>query len=413
MTKPAKGPLDGVIIVDLTIALAGPYMTSLLAGLGATVIKVENPIRREGRDSGPYFGKDGLHLARKNDDDVGYGTILRFRNKQCVSLNLKHPQAAQVFADLVKRADIVVENFSAGTADRLGVGYEVVRAIKSDVIYCSMNGFGHDGAEGNGKAIDTVIQALSGIMTVSGEETDPPIRIGLPLADLVSPLFGVIGILAALNHKRATGEGQRVDVTMLGAITALMAMEPWDLMDQLDVPKRTGRTVPRLSPLGVYPACDGHIVLCTASDVRVAALAKAMDMPDLMKDPRFATRAQRTRNYKEIDTIVEQWTRARTADEVVARLDAAGIPCAKVRSTAEAIRDPRLVKRGDVVPLAHPVHGQVDGAFGGGIPIAFSATTAKLDGDAPPYAAHNDAIYGGLLGYGADELERMRKDGVI
>ncbi len=229
MTAPAPAsrpkPLDGLTVVDLTIALAGPYATFLLAGLGARVIKVENPAHGDPcRTNAPYVGRDGVTLTRTHDDDVSASALNRLRGKLGTTLNLKHPaRRARSSPICVRHADVVVENFSAGTLDRLGVGYEFAREVNPRIVFCSLSGFGADKASPGGKAMDTIIQALSGLMMTSGEPSDGPVRVGVPVADMVAPLFGVIGILAALQQRERTGAGQHVDVSMLGALTSMVA----------------------------------------------------------------------------------------------------------------------------------------------------------------------------------------------
>ena len=233
-------------VLDLTVALAGPFATALLAGLGARVIKIEGPGALDtSRSNAPYLGADGVSLVRRRDDDVSISALNRLRNKLGIRLDLKQAAGRAVYGDLVDQADVVVENFSRGTLDRLGVGFDFVHARNPRVVYGSITGFGHD-APGPSKAMDAIIQALSGVMHVSGTSADPPLRFGLPVADLVAPLFGVIGVLAALQMAQRTGVGQRVDVSMLGALTALMAGEAFDVLEELGIPLRTGRTVPRL-----------------------------------------------------------------------------------------------------------------------------------------------------------------------
>src|SRR5262245_65775631 len=199
-------PLEGLRVVDLTRALAGPYATLLLAGLGAEVIKVEDPKGGDlARENSPYVGRDGLSVARRHGDDLSVSHLTRSRGKRGVTLNLKHPEARKVFEDLVRKSDIVVENFTSGTAERLGVGYETACAANPAIIYCSLSGFGATikGQEGS-RAMDVLIQALSGAMYTSGAQDEPPMRIGLPLADVLTPIFGVVGILAAVHQRART-----------------------------------------------------------------------------------------------------------------------------------------------------------------------------------------------------------------
>ncbi|WFR72596.1 CoA transferase [Prescottella defluvii] len=222
------GPLSGVTVVDLTRALSGPYATLLLGALGATVIKIEEPGHGDvARGNVPYLGRDGIDRLPRHDDDLSIPFLERCRGKLGITLNLKHPEAISVFDDLVRQADVVVENFSAGTADRLGIGYEHAREINPGIVYTSISGFGGNSSDETGKAYDVTIQALSGLALASGSPEDGPVRVGLPLGDMVAPLFAVTGTLAAVLSARETGRGQHVDVSMLGALTSLVAVEPW------------------------------------------------------------------------------------------------------------------------------------------------------------------------------------------
>jgi CoA:oxalate CoA-transferase len=413
-TKPGIRPLDGVTVLDITMALAGPFATLLLAGLGARVIKIENPLAADScRENAPYLGRDGATLVRHYPDDVSVSAINRLRNKEAITLNLKNPRAREVFVDLVKHADVIFENFSRGAMNRLGAGYAQAREVNPRVVYCSLTGFGSEGAPGTGKAMDAIIQALSGMMMTSGGPDDPPVRVGVPVADMCAPLFGVIGVLAALLQARQTGVGQHVDVSMLGVMSMMVAGEPFDLLERLGVPQRTGLTVPRLSPFGTYRTVDGFVSICAPMEVLARALFQAMGKPELSQDPRFATRDQRVLNVYELDRIIEDFTRKLHGHEVVAILEAAGVPAAEVRNTDQAMRDPRVVGRGETVKLAHPEYGEVDDVYGMGMPLQFSGATVGFDRPAPGIGEHNDAIYGGLLGYSAERIAELRRDGVI
>ena len=415
-TTPLIRPLEDVTVLDLTTALAGPFATLLLAGLGARVIKIENPASLDScRENAPYLGASGATLTRQHPDDVSISAINRLRNKLGVTLNLKHPDSKAVFADLVRKADMVVENFSRGVMDKLGAGYAFAREVNPRIVYCSITGYGSTGlgSQGSGKAMDAIIQALSGVMLTSGNEGDPPVRVGVPFADLTTPLFAVIGVLAALHQAQRTGVGQHVDVSMLGAMTMMVAGEPFDILERCGVPQRTGQTVPRLAPFGVYPARDGYLAICAPTEAFAKSVFIAIGRPELSNDERFATRDARVRHVAEVDAIVEQFTRSRTAAEAVATLEQAGVPAAEVRGPTEAVRDPRVVARGETVPLLHPEFGQVDDVYGMGMPIKFSAAWSGFDQPAPRPAEHNHAVYADLLGYSPERIERLRLDGVI
>ncbi len=407
-------PLEDVTVLDLTTALAGPFATLLLAGLGARVIKIENPLGPDTcRSNAPYLGQHGPSLVKRDADDISVSALNRLRNKQAITLNLKHPEARPIFADLVRKADMVVENFSRGTLDRIGAGYSVASGINPRIIYCSITGFGSDGEPGGGKAMDAIIQALSGVMMTSGAPDDPPVRVGVPFADLNAPLFGVIGLLAALHQAQRTGRGQHVDISMLGVMTSMVACESFDLLERCGVPQRTGQTVPRLAPFGIYPVKDGYIAICAPTEAFAVGLFNAMERPDLATDPRFHTRDDRVVNVKELDCIISAFTQSMDTAAAISMLDAAGVPAAPVRSPAAAFRDPRVLARGETVSLTHPKFGAIDDVIGTGLPIRFSGSRVGFDKPAPAVGEYNREIYGGLIGYSEARIRELQENKVI
>ncbi|SER24238.1 CaiB/BaiF CoA transferase family protein [Lentzea albida] len=406
-------PLAGRTVVDLTTALAGPYATLLLGGLGARVIKVENP--RTGGDSSrgnaPYLGRDGLGLGRVHDDDMSVSMLLRGRNKESVTLDLKHPRGREVLAGLVGHADVLVENYSAGVTTRLGIDPAAMLAVNPKLVYTSISGFGAQG--GPAKAMDTIVQALSGIMGTAGQEGDDPVRNGLPVGDLVAPLFAVIGTLAALVQADRTGVGQHVDVSMLGALTSLVACEPFDAYAAVGLAQRTGSLVPRLAPFGLFEAKDGWLALCGPTDRFAAGVFQAMGEPGLAADPRFATRDARVANATALHELIGTWAAGQDRVAAVASLVENGVPAAEVREPAEAVRDPLVRARDEVVALTHPSHGATADISATGVPIVFSGSAVGFDRPAPALGEHNDLVYGDLLGYDGDRLAALRADRVI
>jgi crotonobetainyl-CoA:carnitine CoA-transferase CaiB-like acyl-CoA transferase len=324
---------------------------------------------------------------------------------------MKHPASREVFEKLVQKADMLVENFSRGALDRLGAGYADVHRINPRLLYCSITGFGSLG-EGSGKAMDAIIQALSGVMMTSGAAGDPPVRVGIPFADLCTPLFGVIGLLAALHQSQRTGVGQHIDVSMLGVMTSMVACEPFDLLETCGVPQRTGQTVPRLAPFGVYPTADGHVAICAPTEAFAKSLFHGIGRPELCDDERFRTRDARVQHVTEVDRIVGDFTGTRSTADVVEILSRAGVPAAEVRNPAEAVRDPRVVARGETVRLHHPAAPDAD-VFGPGVPIVFSDSTLSLDQPPPGIGEHNEAIYRDMLGYTLAQVRAFQAEGVI
>jgi CoA:oxalate CoA-transferase len=404
-------PLEGVTVVDLTIALAGPFATQLLGALGATVIKVENPAGGDpARSNAPYVGASGLHLAREGPGDMSVSMLERGRNKLSVTLNLKHADAVGVFADLVRNADVVVENYSAGTADRIGVGYASASELNPAIVYLSISGFG---AGQPGKGMDTIFQALSGLMTTPGSDGDEPVRNAVPFGDLVGPLYGVIGVLSALLMRERTGRGQHVDVALLGALTSLVATEPWDTMERAGIHMRTGNVVPRLAPFGIFETRDGYVALCAPTDAFALGVFEALGRPELAADERYSTRDRRVANAAELHELIASWAAPLSTAEATALLDGRGVPAAVVRDTATAVRDPRALGRGETVQLAHPELGPVDELYGSGFPVRFSAARAGYETPSPWLGEHTDFVLGGLLGYTPDRIAALRDAGSI
>jgi crotonobetainyl-CoA:carnitine CoA-transferase CaiB-like acyl-CoA transferase len=358
-------------------------------------------------------GGDGLSMARQAPDDMSVSMLARGRNKLSVTLNLKDPRAHRVFADLVRDADILVENYSPGVTGRLGIDYDAVRTLNPRLVYTSISGFGSQGGPGSGKAMDSIIQALSGVMLTAGEPDEGPVRFGLPVGDMLAPLFAVIGTLSALMQADQTGEGQHVDVSMLGALTSLVACEPFDAFAQVGMPQRTGAMVPRLAPFGILPTADGHLALSAPTDAFAHGVLRAIGRPDLVDDGRFHSRDQRVRHADEIHALIREWTRVRPTAEILDAFTAEGVPAAEVRDPREAVRDPLVRAREEVVPVTHPKHGVVPGLTTTGVPIRFSAAHVALDQPAPGLGEHNDAVYRERLGYSADDVARLAAESVI
>ena len=281
------------------------------------------------------------------------------------------------------------------------------------MLFRSISGFGSDAGPGAPKALDTVIQALSGVMYVSGDEGDPPVRVGLTIADLTAALFGTIGALAALHQARRTGIGQHVDVSMLGALTSLIAAEAYEAMEKAGASVRSGQSVQRLAPFGTYRASDGHIAICAYTDAFAHRLFDVMGRKDLLADERFRTRDARVRYYRELDLEIDRWSSAKTGGEAVAVLHAAGVPAAEVRDPKVAVHDPRVMVRGETVPLVHPRYGAAYGIRAMGLPIRFSDAKAGFDQPPPALGEHNQRVYGEILGYDAKRIAELRAEGVI
>jgi crotonobetainyl-CoA:carnitine CoA-transferase CaiB-like acyl-CoA transferase len=396
------------------VALAGPYAALQLGGLGAEVIHIEAPGGSDiARTNPPFVGPRGVHFANPADDEVSLSIINRGRNKKSVTIDLKTARGRELFFALAKQADVVLENMSEGTTARLGVAYADVRPHNPRIVYASITAMGDPSMIPGLKGMDIIVQALSGLMEVTGFKDGPPVRVGIPLADMVAPLFAVQGILAALIERGRTGEGQQVSVSMLDCLASMVAEEHFDVMHAHGYAMRTGNYHDRLAPFGIYPTRDGHVAIAAFQPAWMKGLAEALGQPGLPQDARFATRGPRMKHALELNAIIEAWTRTHTSDEVVAELrDRRGVPAVHVRTPQQVLDDPWLHASGAVVELQHPALNGVR-AVGTGMPIRFSRSSAGFDQPATAPGTANDEILGGLLNLSAADLDALRADGVI
>jgi formyl-CoA transferase len=413
-TASAPKPLAGIRVLDLTVALAGPYCTLLLAGLGAEVIKIEAPKGGDiARFNPPFYGENGIHFGKMEEGDISLSILARARNKRSISLDLKAERGRAIFRELAGHVDVIVENMSDGTVERLGVDYETIRKINPGIIYCSITGLGRPSPYPGLKAMDITIQALSGVMDTTGYQDGPPLRFGLPISDLLVPLYGTIGIQAALRQREASGEGQHVVVSMLECLASLLPFEHFDVFQKRGFPCRTGNHHNRLAPFGVFKTKDGYVSIAAANDQWTGQIFEAMGRPELIEDPRFTTRGPRAVNADEVNALIEGWTGQHNTTDVIAELqEKRGVPCVTVRTALEVMEDPVLRKSGAILPLVHPDIGEIEAA-GSGIPIHMSASSVGLDRPAPKLGADNMDIYSGLLGLGEADIAQLRKSGII
>jgi CoA:oxalate CoA-transferase len=406
-------PLDGVVVLDLTRYLAGPYCTLLLAGLGAEVIRVESRAGDPYRDRPPFAGPKGMSDTRQTDDDMPYTLLHRGRNKKSITLNLRAPAGVDVFRRLCGHADVVVENYLPGTLEKMGLAFPVLHAANPRLILCSISGFGQQSPYRDWRAFDPIIQAMSGLSSITGYPDRPPVRAGAAISDTTASLYGVIGILSALRARERTDQGDWIDIAMMDGTFFLLA----DILEPVAAgatPQRLGNGHPGTVPFNVYRARDGWVSLCAVTAEEWRHVLRALGREDLSSDPRFDPGVTSRQQHREdIDALMGEWIGARTVDEAVTALQKHHVPAGPVRDLREAFDDEHLLAREMVVPLSHPLHGPVPGARGVGMPIKFQEHPAGFDAPAPVAGAHNEEIYGRLLGLGADAIAKLRADGVI
>jgi formyl-CoA transferase len=406
-------PLEGVVVLDLTRFLAGPYCTLLLAGLGAEVIRIEPPGGDEYRQRSPFGGPKGASLERQTDDDIGLTVLHRWRNKKSVTLNLRSAAGVELLLKMCARADVVVENYLPGTLDRIGLGFPKLEAANPRVILCSISGFGQHGPYRDWRAFDPIVQAMSGVSSITGHSDRPPVRSGAAISDTSASLYGVIGILSALRARERTGTGDWIDVSMLDGTFFLLA----DVLEYVTSgvePERRGNAHQGSVPFNVYQARDGWVSLCAVTPDEWHHLLAALGRTDLAADPRFEASARNRHVHRaDIDALVQGWIGQRTVAEALETLRRHRVPAGPVLTLPEVFKDEHMRERQMVVELEHPTHGPIPGALGAGMPLKFLRHPAGFDTPAPTLGAHNAEVYGRLLGLGAADLEKLSADGII
>ena len=371
-------PHDGVRVLDFTRVLSGPYATTLLADLGAEVIKVESPGGDDYRHVGPFHADGSSAIFEAVN-----------RGKRGLVLDLARPEHRAIARDLAVTADVVVENFRPGVADKLGIGWADLSALQPRLIHASISGFGQEGPDARRPAYDIVVQAMSGLMHVTGDPEGPPTLVGESIADVVSGLFAALGIVAALAERDRTGRGRRVDVSMFDALMALQPLVVARCLATGVAPMRVGNRHPLSAPFGAYAAKDGSFVVAVLNEKLFAALCAVMDRPDCAADPRFATDPDRLANEPLLRIAIEAWAADLTAAEAVARLVAAGVPAAEVADTATALDGAEARGRPVTQTVAHPSLGTLTVPEQ---PIRFSGAPRGVSAPAPRLGEHDAAV---------------------
>lgn len=407
-------PLDDLRILDLTQFLAGSYCTMIFGGLGAEVIKIERPGSGEpARSNPPYAGVKGVSVFRQTPEDISLSVLKRCRNKKGITLNLNSAEGKEIFLRLVAKADVVIENYRPGTMNKLGLPYSKLAEINPEIIYCSLTGFGPEGAYAKMSAFDIVIQALGGAMSVGGFPDGPPTKNGIPIGDLSGGLFSCIGILAAIEHRRKTGKGQELYVSMMDSTLSLMLDEAHDFWQSQGQPARSGNRLTRLTPFNSYTAKDGYFVIATGGDHHWATMLRLMGREELYDDMRYKNQSNRIELADEVDAIINLWSEKLSVKEVLAALEAAGIPCAPVRGISEVLADENLLETGSIVPIVHPVCGEIPSIKAAGLPIHFGLSESGFDQPAPTLGQNNAEIYGDLLNMNTQKLDELKNQKVI
>jgi crotonobetainyl-CoA:carnitine CoA-transferase CaiB-like acyl-CoA transferase len=400
------GPLSHIRVLDLGRIMAAPWATQILADLGADVIKIERPgAGDDTRGWGPPFlaDRDG-----KPTRDAGYFLSVN-RGKRSVTLDIAKPEGQALVRRLAEGSDVVVENFKAGALARYGLDAASLRALKPSLVYCSVTGFGQDGPRRDQAAYDFMIQAMGGLMSLTGERDGAPQKVGVPIVDLMTGMYAAVAILAAIAKRERTGAGETIDLAMLDVSAGFLANQAMNWLIGAKVPHRAGNRHPNIQPQDVFPAKDGHIVLAVGNDGQFVKLCEAIGRPDLSSDPRFIRNADRVRHEAELTPLLAERFRDFTRAELTGLLDAAGVPCGPINAVPDVFADPQVKHREMLRQIPHPTAGAVPQVIS---PIRMKEAALSFDRAPPTLGQHTQEVLE-ELGLGAEERAALADRGVI
>jgi len=394
----SKGALEGLRVIDMTRVLAGPFCSMLLADMGAEVIKVETP--------------------GKGDDSRGYPPFLKGssayfdnlnRNKQSIVLDLKKAEAREILRNLLKKSDVLLENFKPGTMEKLGFGYEAVRALNPKIVFASISGFGQYGPYRDRPGYDIIGQAMGGLMSVSGWPDSPPTRTGTAMADIVAGLSACIGILASLRGREQTGIGERIDVSLVDSIVSAMETVIQIYLVEGRVPQRVGNRYEFIAPYDSFKAADGWVVIGVGGEDVWKRFCTVIGREDLIADPDFLTNRDRVQNVVRLGEIVNEWTSQRKADDIIALLMEASVPCSPILDVDQICTDEHIARaRGMIAEIDHPLEGKMNVVS---CPIKFTNRKPTLRSTAPLHGQHTEQVLRDILGMSQEECARLKEIG--
>ncbi|WP_312469100.1 CaiB/BaiF CoA-transferase family protein [Neobacillus sp.] len=393
-----SGSLQGIKVIDLSRVLAGPYCTMILGDMGAEVIKVESvDTGDETRGWGPPFveGESAYYLCAN-------------RNKQGMTLNLKSPKGMEILQKLVSDADVVVQNFKPGTLDRLGFGYEEMKKVNEGIILASISGFGATGAYAPLPGYDYIIQAMSGLMSITGEKEAQPAKVGVAIADVLTGLYTCIGILGAIQHRNRTGEGQEVDISLFDSQLAALVNVASNYLCSGEIPKRLGNAHPNIVPYQVFTASDGDFIIAVGNDRQYRKLAILLDDEALLSE-KYETNSGRLKHKNDLVKMIATRIRTRSRAEWKQLLDEKGIPNGPIYNVKDALESNHALSRNMVVNVSHP---NIPNLKLVGSPLKFSKTPVKMDKHPPLHGEHTEEILQ-KLGYPKAEITKMKKELIL
>lgn len=373
-------PLSGIRVIEFCSVAAGPFCAMLLADMGADVIKVENP-----------DGGDTMRAWPPISEGYSENFASLNRNKRSVTLDLKEPVGNAKARDLIRSADVVIENNRPGVMQRLGLDYATVSADRPGLVYCSISAYGQEGPRSREAGFDLTLQAMSGIMSVTGEPGAPPVKCGVPISDFGTGLYAAYAIAAALLEVRAGGRGTHIDASMFGASLAMGALQTSQYFGSGKDPERLGSAHPRNAPYQAFRAKDGYFAMAAGNDALYRSACNAIERPDLIDDPRFASTALRAEHQSALLEILERDFAARTSEELLARFRKAGVPCSPINNYSDALADPQVEHMGWVQPITLPSGVETETFVS---PLKFSGESFPIYRQPPELGEHNDEVFG-------------------
>jgi len=404
-----SGPLTGLKVFDLTRILAGPHCTQILGDLGAEVIKIERPVVGDDtRNFAPPYLPDDTG-ADSSESAYFAGTN---RNKRSITLNLSDPEGQALARKLIAQSDVLAENFKTGTLDKYGLGYEQLHAEFPRLIYCSITGFGHTGPYADRPGYDALIQAMGGVMSLTGEPEGEPMKIGVSIADMMAGMYAGMSILAAVRHQQLTGEGQHIDIAMLDTHVAWLANQGMNYLATGENPPRLGNMHPNIVPYQVMPSADGYFVLSVANDPAFQRFCEMADCKELLDDERFNTAVERVRNRDHVTEILNDITRKHPSSWWLAELEKVKIGCGPINDLQQVFDDPQVKAREMTVEMAHPATGSRPAKLIAS-PIKMSETPVRYRHAPPMLGQHTEEVLDELLGMSAGDVAALRDKGVV
>lgn len=396
-----EGPLKGIRVLDLSRQLAGPYCSMILGDLGADVIKVERPsVGDDTREWGPPFAAPG---------ESAYFICVN-RNKRSITIDLKKPGGIELVKSLARESDVLIENFTPGTADDLGIGYEVIQQVNPRIIFCSITGFGPSGPYRKHAGYDLAVSALGGLMGITGEPDGSPVKVGVAITDVTTGLMAQGAVCAALLARERTGCGQRVDLSLLETQVSVLVNMASSYLISGEIPRRWGTAHETIVPYQGLETKDKYIIVAVGNDQLWTKFCKILGIPELGKDPRFKTNPLRVKNREECIGTIAPIMKTKTRDEWLTLLNANAIPCAPINSMDEVFRDPQVLHRDMLVEVNHPSAGKIKMV---GIPVKYSQTKASIYRPPPRLGEHTNEILAEVLGYDRSRIEKLRTEGII